>query len=103
MPLYRLLITAVALAMDAFAVSIGTGVALYRVTGKHTLRVAIWFGAFQAGMPVIGWLAGSTLRTYVRSWDHWVAFGLLTFLGVKMVWDSRQREETDNMHHIKSA
>ena len=100
MQFYHILVTAVAVAMDAFAVSISSGVALYRVTSRHTLRMALWFGAFQGMMPVMGWFAGTSVRGYVGAYDHWVAFGLLTALGVKMIWDCVTGGESDRLHHI---
>jgi putative Mn2+ efflux pump MntP len=88
MSLPALLLIAVGLAMDAFAVSVAEGMALERVTNGHTARVALHFGFFQAIMPVIGWLAGTSLRAFVGAWDHWVAFGLLVLIGGKMIADS---------------
>ena len=76
---------AVALAMDAFAVSIATGVSLKRVDFRQTFRLSWHFGLFQAMMPVIGWSAGLSIRTYVEGYDHWVAFGLLTFVAANMI------------------
>lgn len=76
---------AVALAMDAFAVSIAAGVMLKNVSFRQTFRLSWHFGLFQALMPVIGWSAGSTLRVYIETYDHWIAFGLLLFIGFKMI------------------
>ncbi len=85
MSLVQVLLIAVGLAMDAFTVSVAEGVALRKVTPGHTLRVCLHFGAFQAIMPVVGWLAGVSLRALIQGVDHWVAFGLLTAIGLKMV------------------
>jgi putative Mn2+ efflux pump MntP len=85
---WQFVLIAVGLAMDAFAVSIGAGVALYEVTGRHTLRVALWFGTFQGIMPVVGWLAGHSLKGYVEPWSSWLGFALLMGVGVKMILDS---------------
>ena len=76
------------LAMDAFAVAIAASVALKEVTGRQTFRLAFHFGLFQALMPVVGWLAGSTLTRWVEAWSHWIAFGLLLFVGGKMIWEA---------------
>ena len=100
MHFYHILATAIAVAMDAFAVSISSGVALYRVTSRHSLRMALWFGAFQGMMPVMGWFAGTSVKGYVGPYDHWVAFGLLTGLGVKMVWDCLTGGESERLHRI---
>lgn len=88
MNILQILLIAVGLAMDAFAVSVAEGVALRRATNVHTLRVSLHFGAFQGAMPVIGWLAGTSLRSFIGAWDHWIAFGLLTLIGGKMVADA---------------
>jgi len=94
MSLPHILVIAVGLAADAFAVSVAEGMALHKVTADHTLRLSLHFGAYQAIMPVIGWLAGSSLRAFIGTWDHWVAFALLTLLGAKMIADSAMGVET---------
>jgi len=83
--LVNIIAIAVALAMDAFAVSIAAGVTLQDVGFRRTFRLSWHFGLFQAMMPVIGWSAGLSIRIYIESYDHWVAFGLLTFVGVNMI------------------
>ncbi len=82
------LIIAVALAMDAFAVAIGTGAALKTVSNRQTFRLAWHFGLFQALMPVIGWFLGWHVKTVIEAYDHWIAFGLLAFVGGRMIWES---------------
>lgn len=77
---------AVGLAMDAFAVSIAAGLVIQQLTYRHVFRLAFHFGLFQFLMPVIGWLAGRTVSGYVSPYDHWAAFGLLAWLGGKMMW-----------------
>ena len=76
---------AVALAMDAFAVSIVTGVNLKNVSFRQTFRLSWHFGLFQAMMPVIGWCVGLSVRIHIERYDHWVAFGLLAFVGIHMI------------------
>jgi putative Mn2+ efflux pump MntP len=76
---------AVGLALDAFAVAVAGSVSLGRVTGRQVFRFAFHFGLFQAGMPLIGWLAGRGVQQYMAAWDHWVAFGLLAFIGGKAI------------------
>ena len=92
-----LLLIAVGLAMDAFAVSVAEGVALQEVTHGHTARVALHFGFFQALMPVLGWLAGNSLHSFVGAFDHWVAFGLLMLIGGKMIADTFLGFETGHV------
>ena len=71
--------------MDAFAVSIAAGLSIPDLTGRHVFRLAWHFGLFQFMMPVLGWLAGTTLSAYIGAYDHWVAFGLLVIIGGKML------------------
>jgi putative Mn2+ efflux pump MntP len=85
---------AVALAMDAFAVSIAAGVALKSVSPRQTFRLAWHFGLFQAMMPVIGWSAGLTVRQHIEAYDHWVAFALLVFVAQGML-RAALRNESD--------
>ena len=85
MELINTFFIAVALAMDAFAVSIAAGVTLKSVSPRQTFRLAWHFGLFQAMMPVIGWSAGLTVRSHIEAYDHWVAFGLLAFVAQGML------------------
>ncbi len=84
----EILLLALALAMDAFAVSIGAGICIPDIRLFHALRASLAFGLFQFGMPVIGWLLGGAFRSYIDGIDHWLAFGLLAFIGVKMIIES---------------
>lgn len=96
-----LLFIAVGLAMDAFAVSVASGFAWGRPRIGRALRMAFFFGAFQALMPLLGWFAGYSLRAYIEAVDHWIAFGLLTLIGGKMIYESRKIEEVEE--EIQSA
>jgi putative Mn2+ efflux pump MntP len=80
-----ILALAVALAMDALAVALATGVALKRVSRRQTFRLAWHFGLFQALMPIIGWALGLSVRSAIERFDHWIAFALLAFIGAKMI------------------
>ena len=93
MDLLTLLGIAVALAMDAFAVALGTGMNLGALTGRHLFRLGFHFGLFQALMPIVGWMAGLTIQKQVAAWDHWIAFGLLAFVGGKMLKEAFAAEE----------
>jgi putative Mn2+ efflux pump MntP len=93
--LVSILFIAVGLAMDAFAVSIVTGSLYKELHVKHAFRMALSFGVFQAVMPVIGFLAGLGLKDYIASVDHWVAFGLLAFVGGKMVYEAFRIEAAE--------
>jgi manganese efflux pump family protein len=79
------LFIAIGLAMDAFAVSIGAGTGGQVDDLRSKLRLAFHFGLFQTGMTLIGWLAGTTVQRWISSIDHWVAFGLLAYVGVNMI------------------
>ncbi|UCD27903.1 MAG: manganese efflux pump, partial [Planctomycetota bacterium] len=79
---------AVGLAMDALAVSIAAGLAIDRLTRRHIFRLAFHFGLFQFMMPILGWLAGCTVASYIVDYDHWVALGLLGIIGGKMLLDA---------------
>lgn len=81
-------VIAVGLAMDAFAVSVVSGSAYKQLHVKHALRMAAFFGGFQAFMPLIGSLAGLSLKEHIVACDHWIAFGLLTAVGAKMIYES---------------
>ena len=88
MDLITIIIVALGLAMDAFAVAVASGLAIKKLQIGYALRIAIFFGAFQAIMPVVGWLAGLGLRDLISDFDHWIAFGLLSFIGAKMIYES---------------
>lgn len=80
--------------MDAFAVSISSGITIEKPRIENALKIAVFFGAFQAFMPVIGWLAGLGLRELISQVDHWIAFGLLCVIGGRMIYQStRARSE----------
>ncbi len=93
MELLSIITIAVGLAMDTFAVSIVTGAAYKQLHIRHTLRMAGFFGGFQAFMPVVGYLAGLTVKQYVSNYDHWIAFGILAAVGLKMIYESFKIKE----------
>lgn len=93
MSLIDIIFLALALAMDCFTVSIVSGVIIRKYILSVILRMAVLFGLFQAMMPFIGWLGTSYFSHYLESVDHWIAFGLLAFLGGKMIKDSFGSEE----------
>ena len=85
MDLITTLLMAVSLAMDAFAVSLGIGTAQWADQARPRFRLAFHFGFFQFIMPVLGWLAGTTIERYISQFDHWIAFILLAYVGIKMI------------------
>lgn len=90
-----LIVLAIGLAMDAFAVAIALGATIPRLRATQLLRLALAFGGFQGLMPVVGYLAGRSIseHPWVAVWDHWIAFGLLAALGGKMIYEARFLEE----------
>jgi putative Mn2+ efflux pump MntP len=93
MDLVTILLIAIGLAMDAFAVSIAKGITIRNDRWKYALLLAAFFGGFQALMPTIGWLAGLGFKDAIMGIDHWIAFGLLSFIGAKMIYESRKDDE----------
>ena len=84
----ELLLLAIGLSMDAFAVSICKGLSLGKIQIKHMLIAGIWFGGFQALMPLIGYLLGSFFTSMITQYAHWIAFGLLLYIGIGMIRES---------------
>ena len=93
MHLAEILILAVGVSMDAFAVSICKGLSVCKVRPRHASLAAAWFGGFQALMPLIGYFAGVAFSDIVSSVDHWIAFVLLGIIGGKMVKESFEKDE----------
>ena len=89
--------TAFALAMDAFAVSVSKGMTLKNLTKGTAIKIALFFGGFQAAMPLIGWVLGISFQGYIKAIDHWIALILLTILGGKMIYEFYEnRKESAN-------
>lgn len=84
----QLVLIAVSLSMDAFAVALCKGLCMKRINYKHAGVIALFFGAFQALMPLIGWFLGKQFEQYITPIDHWIAFVLLGYIGGKMIWDA---------------
>jgi putative Mn2+ efflux pump MntP len=93
----ELLILAVGVSMDALAVAICKGLSIQKLKLRHAIIVGLWFGAFQALMPTIGWLLGSAFTELITSIDHWVAFVLLGIIGGNMVREALSRKEDDEV------
>ena len=81
----EILLIALSMSMDAFAVCLGAGTQVRNPGPRPIFRLAFHFGLFQFFMPVIGWFAGTTILRYISAYDHWVAFGLLAFVGIRMI------------------
>ena len=96
MTLWELVLIAISLSMDAFAVAMCKGVTMKKLSLKNGIIIAVFFGFFQMLMPFLGWLICSAFEQYIEAVDHWIAFGLLMFLGVKMIIDAiRDKDEEE--------
>ncbi len=95
MGLAELVLLAVGLSMDAFAVSICKGLGMKKINLKVAVVLGLFFGGFQAGMPVIGWALGSQFIGIIGPIDHWIAFILLAFIGGKMLWEAFTEDEDE--------
>ena len=93
MSIFEILLLSVGLAMDAFAVAICKGLAFSKTSVKHYITVGLWFGGFQALMPLIGYFLGCTFSSYIEKIDHWVAFALLLLIGLNMIKEALGKEE----------
>ncbi|MBF0539862.1 MAG: manganese efflux pump [Nitrospirae bacterium] len=95
MDIITILLIAIGLSMDAFAVSISSGIILKRPTIYHALRIGVFFGGFQAVMPIIGWVLGLGLKGFISSLANWTAFGLLLIIGLKMIYEALYSKDKD--------
>ncbi len=93
MPVYEVLLIAISMAMDAFAVCLVAGSLNQANGGRSAFRLSFHFGLFQFIMPVLGWVAGRTLEPLISNYDHWIALGLLAFVGVRMIVAALRGEE----------
>ena len=97
MGFFELFLIGIGLSMDAFAVAICKGLGMERINKRDTLLLALFFGGFQALMPLTGYLLGSRFASYIERWDHWIAFVLLCFIGGSMIRESRSEEDEEEM------
>jgi len=105
MDFLSLFILAVGLSMDAFAVAVCKGLALKKITFRHALIVGLWFGGFQALMPLLGYLLAARFREAIAAYDHWIAFGLLVLIGGNMIREAifeKEEAETDSALSFRS-
>ena len=95
MTIIELILLAAGLAMDAFAVSICKGLSVRKYSKKQSVIAGLYFGGFQAGMPVIGWLLGKQFENLIKCVDHWIAFVLLALIGANMIRESLKKDDED--------
>ena len=96
MGILSIFLIAVSLSMDAFAVSVSNGLSVKGIRKIDMLLEGIFFGGFQFLMPLIGFFLGSSVKSYIESFDHWIAFGLLLIIGVNMIKESRESDDEKN-------
>lgn len=104
MTLWELFILAVGLSMDAFAVAICKGLSVGKLKMRYVLVTGLWFGAFQAIMPTVGYLLGTRFAGYITAIDHWIAFVLLALIGANMIREAfgKEEEELDDSFGVKA-
>lgn len=95
MEFFTIFLIAVGLSMDSFAVSITSGLVMSKIDFRNAMKIAFSLAFFQALMPTLGWLIGRKIEVYIESFDHWIAFGLLFLIGMKMILESRKANEND--------
>ncbi|MDD2804450.1 MAG: manganese efflux pump MntP family protein [Elusimicrobiales bacterium] len=99
----ELLLIALGLSMDAFAVAVASGATMKRLHLPNALKMGLFFGGFQALMPVLGWLAGLSLKGFISGVDHWIAFGLLSAIGGKMLYEAFKIKEEEECGGTKTC
>ena len=97
MGLVEIILIAVSLAMDAFAVSICKGLSMKKMDWKKAIIIGLYFGLFQGGMPLIGYILGVGFEESIKFIDHWIAFGLLAFIGGNMIKEALSKKEEDEV------
>ena len=100
MSIAETVIIALALSMDAFAVSVAGGMTIHRLHIRHAVKIAAWFGLFQALMPLLGWTLGMSLGSFVSDLGKWIAAAVLWVIGAKMIWESYQIREIERANAI---
>lgn len=100
MNLLELFILAVGLSMDAFAVAISKGLSMKKMSFKNAIIIGLYFGLFQAGMPLIGYFLGTRFQDKITTFDHWVAFFLLGFIGINMIREALSSEDDEDEKNV---
>lgn len=103
MTIIELFLLSLSLSADAFAVSICDGLEMKKINYKNTFIIALFFGGFQALMPLIGWLLGSRFSSLIESYDHWIAFILLAIIGINMIVESFKKEKVEDVKEFQMS
>ncbi len=101
MKVIEIIILGIALSMDAFAVAICKGIALKKTTAKDSIVVGAYFGFFQAIMPMLGYLIGKSFQEIIALYDHWIAFALLTVIGINMIREAITGNDDESSNKLK--
>jgi len=96
MNVFSVILIGLSLSMDSFAVSLGSGISIRRLKARHIFRTCLFFALFQFIMPVAGWYLGNTFSAYIKAFDHWIAFGLLAYVGIKMIRETFRPSDTQS-------
>lgn len=100
MDLLTLFLLSIGLCFDTFAVSVSSGLLRKEIIFWQAVRIAFFLALFQAAMPVLGWLGGITIKEWIESYDHWIALGILSVLGIKMLIESFKKSEEKNINPL---
>ena len=99
MDILTVIVIAFGLSLDAFSVAVVSGAIYKKLQVRHALRMALFFGGFQALMPILGWACGLAFRRHIQAYDHWIAFGLLTLIGCKMIYESTKMHRDPDQYN----
>ena len=91
---------AIGLCFDSFAVSVSSGIMMKHINIFEAMKISFSFAFFQGLMPLLGWMAGKRISVYLSDYDHWIAFGLLVFIGLRMIWESQKMEENKTFNPL---
>jgi len=100
--LIELSLIALGLAMDCFAVALSFSIYQKKIPQKTILLMALFFGLFQAGMPALGWLLGDVFEEFIQVYDHWIAFSILSIIGIKMIGEALKKREVDRYFDLSN-
>lgn len=102
MSIFSILLTSISLSMDAFAVSVTKGITLKKINSNTCAKIALFLGLFQGFMPMIGWYLGIGFESYIKSFDHWIAAFLLSFIGLNMILEAHNDTNLHNSDSISN-
>lgn len=101
MELLTIFLISLGLSVDSFAVSVSSGLMVNNIQFKQAVRIALFLSIFQALFPLLGWIAGKEVKIYIELYDHWVAFSLLAFLGIRMIINSMRKSKKRSFNPLK--